>query len=175
LYGDNINSPSLLCSNVALSACAFNTSSYGDEVGFPRHFAQGVNDGIYGNDNSWLGGPSDPAPAIILKFSGAVDITAIAFGRDNSNPANTDRSVGTYNVSVAIENNPDPFNTNYTLIATIQITALTGSAGFITRARHLYPLSSEGCGTIYATALRIETDVGLLIDELEVYGIAVPA
>jgi len=159
-----------LCDNLALGACPFNSSSYGDEENFDKHFGQDVNDGDYGNPSSWIGGPSDPSPFIVLKFFGEVSISAIAFGRDNTGVAG-DRNIGTYTVAVTTDVDPDPFSATFTDVGTITINGDT--AGFTGSLRHQYPLStaSPGCAPISATALKITTSPNsLCIDELEVYG-----
>ncbi|MCW5559383.1 MAG: hypothetical protein KIT22_16330, partial [Verrucomicrobiae bacterium] len=65
-------------------AVAFGSS----ELDYGIHFIRKVNDGLYGNSSSWIsangvGGADDPDPFIGIAFAAPVDITSIAWGRDN--------------------------------------------------------------------------------------------
>ena len=66
----------------------FTSSDLGPLLGIPFHVAANLNDGLYGNANSWIsangiGGTSDLDPFAGLSFGGEVSITNIAWGRDN--------------------------------------------------------------------------------------------
>lgn len=62
--------------------------------GYPIHDLSHLNDGAYGNANSWIGNSGNPAYAGI-KFDGQYTIGSFAFGRDNLGTY-TDRTLGTY-------------------------------------------------------------------------------
>jgi Lamin Tail Domain/CotH kinase protein len=62
--------------------------------GFPIHNFVNLNDGVYGNNNSWIGNSGAPGYAGI-RFAATNTITSIAFGRDNTGGF-ADRTLGTY-------------------------------------------------------------------------------
>jgi hypothetical protein len=72
------------------------------ELGAGIHLITAVNDGLYGNSNSWIGSGVSPN-YIGLNFGGPIAIDRIAWGRDNGNMTTdacggqcADRSLGTY-------------------------------------------------------------------------------
>jgi hypothetical protein len=77
--------------NVALASngtVPFTSSDLGPVLSIPFHVAANLNDGLYGNANSWIsangvGGTSDANPYAALRFSAAVNLSSIAWGRDN--------------------------------------------------------------------------------------------
>lgn len=78
---------------------AISSGELGPQIGLQYHVTANINDGLYGNQYSWIGGNGDAAPwyAGVL-FASPVLITSIAFGRDNGIEASilTDRSDGSY-------------------------------------------------------------------------------
>ncbi len=69
------------------------SSDLGKLLGLEYHLAANVNDGLYGNANSWIGGFGDPAYIAIVLPRRSV-ISGIAFGRDN---------LGSFNLKTAVE------------------------------------------------------------------------
>src|SRR5215207_8939728 len=92
--------------NVALASngtVAFTSGDLGTELGIPFHVAANLNDGLYGNINSWISGSSDAVPYAALRFAASVNLTSIAWSRDNGFAAGdscggtcTDRTLGVY-------------------------------------------------------------------------------
>lgn len=148
--------------NLALGKSAFAK----DDVGVSPHAIAKVNDGLYGNSNSWIAGTLDSFVGINL---GAVPLTIgrVAFGRDNQG-IQTSRADGTYTLQYTTVPNPDATTPD----ASWQTIASITYPGTVTSPilRHLYafPLVS-------ATGFRLRTlgpvfPIG--IDELELYGTA---
>jgi hypothetical protein len=161
----------------------FTSTDLGPAIGVPFHVAANLNDGLYGNANSWIpnfvGG--DPAPFAGLNFNGTVAITNLAWSRDNGNVAAdccggtaTDRALGTYTIQFTSVASPD------------SSTAETGDAAtgwedlgminyrraeapdFNPHLRHRFDVSASGA-PIEATGLRIKVpDANSDIDEIEV-------
>ena len=73
-------------------------------MGIDFHVANNLNDGRYGNSNSWIGGNQDAPVAFAgIQFPEPVEVASVAWGRDNGNNFTdacggqcTDRSLGTY-------------------------------------------------------------------------------
>src|SRR6185436_9901149 len=82
------------------------------ELGFGIHFITKINDGFYGNSSSWisdrgLGAGSDPDPFVGIAFGRSLNLSTLAWGRDNGDTTEggcggtcTDRSIGTYTIQV---------------------------------------------------------------------------
>ncbi len=181
--------------NLALTATAFGTSEYGAGG---VHLISNVNDGNYGNSNSWLGvlDGSDPEPFIGLDFAGTdpVAIESIAFGRDNgnSNPPGTDpgpggvlmdRWAGVYTLQYTLSENPDALTedtgdaaTGWATVGTIDLVRIGEPGEIFEEAwlRHEFDLALDG-GPIMATGVRILAPMGNAIDELEVNPIPEPS
>ena len=176
--------------NAALAvngATAFGSSEYG----FVVHQISNVNDGYYGNSNSWLGSLTagvDPAPFIGIDFAGTepLSIESIAFGRDNGNIAwnGVDRWRGEYALQYTLLADPDKFtldtgnpDTGWANVGTIDLNrfGLEGESMQEPWLRHVYDLAAEGKGPILATGIRILTPYGNAIDELEVNPIPEPS
>jgi hypothetical protein len=173
--------PALAPANDALATngvTAFGSSQYGAGV----HLISNINDGRYGNSNSWLANfpAGDPNPYIGLNFNGTRSISSIAWGRDNGNTVTdacggtcVDRSVGTYTIQVTNVAAPGTGTTEtgnaatgWQTIGTVTIGA--GGNGFTPHLRHRYTLSQNG-SPIDATGLRIKvSDQNLAIDEIEI-------
>ena len=174
-------------SNLATTAgTAFGSSEFG---GGGIHLIANVNDGTYGNSNSWISNFSagDPNPTIGVDLGTTIGITSFAFGRDNGNGAIDDsfagtdgcggscddRTLGLYNIEITTD------GINWTSIGTIdyQFGAddLVGGA-FTEYLRHEFDISTAGGGPINATGLRILVpNNGIAIDEIEIYGIPEPS
>jgi len=162
---------------------AFTSTDLGPAIGVAFHVAANLNDGLYGNANSWIpnfiGG--DPAPFAGLSFGGAVSITNIAWSRDNGNIAGdccggtlADRALGLYTVQITTVANPDATTadtgdaaTGWETVSTIEYRRDEPPA-FNAHLRHRFELSSDG-GGISATGLRILVpNSSSAIDEIEV-------
>jgi hypothetical protein len=63
-------------------------------AGFAIHNVAGLTDGVYGNNNSWIGNSGSPGYAGV-RFGGLFPVGSIAFGRDNLGTFQ-DRTLGQY-------------------------------------------------------------------------------
>ena len=135
--------------------------------GFAAHTIAHLNDGVYGNANSWINNSANSFGGINL--GGLKRFDRIAFGRNNAIPQTTiDRATGLYSLQYTTVPNPDATTTNWTTIGTVD---LGNAALFGTEAsggpakRHLFSFTP-----VQATGMRIVTVVdGSCIDEIEVY------
>jgi hypothetical protein len=176
--------------NRALAAegtVAFTSSDLGPVLSIPFHVAANLNDGLYGNANSWIsangiGGSSDPDPFAGLNFNGLVAITNIAWGRDNGNVAGdccggtlTDRSLGSYRLQFTTVTSPDASTldtgdagTGWEDIGTVTY-ASAAPPFFHPHLRHRFDVAAADGGAIQATGIRIKVSSGAMaIDEIEV-------
>lgn len=186
--GANFSAAGTVPNNLALApgATAISSGELGPQISVPFHRTFNLNDGRYGNANSWIGGDGDPGPFHAgIMLGGLYDVTSIAWGRDNGlDVANgdccggqlTDRSMGTYTIQRTLDGSlwEDVGTVTYNYG---QDGALGG--GFTSWFRNEYSLS-DGNGGILATGLRLlvpGTGIGAggtAIDEIEIYGVAVP-
>ena len=174
--------------NIALASrgtVPFTSSDLGDVLSLAFHRAVNLNDGLYGNANSWIsangaGGSSDPDPFAGLAFPASTNISGIAWGRDNGDSAEraapfTDRTVGTYTLQVTTVASPGGGTaetgdaaTGWANIGTVQYLPGPDDAFFISYLRHRFDVASGG-SPIAATGLRVKVSDGNLdIDEIEV-------
>ena len=91
--GFNPESPAPVPVNLANAqgAIPFTSSDLGPLLGIPFHVAANINDGFYGNANSWIGG-NTPTPYAAIRLNGLATLSSFAFGRDNGNGAFDDSS-----------------------------------------------------------------------------------
>jgi PEP-CTERM motif len=179
--GDNFNAAAVP-SNIALASngsAAIGSGSLGPQIGVPFHVIANLNDGLYGNSNSWIGGDGDPAPFHAgVMFNGLYDVTSMAWGRDNGGEATqfTDRNLGTYTIERTLD------GTSWESIGTVSYNfSEDGVVGgdFTPALRHEFELS-DGDGGVLARGLRLlvpGTGIGAqgtAIDEIEVYGTLIP-
>jgi hypothetical protein len=197
--GFNPESPAPVPANLAIApdATAFTSSDLGPLLPAPFHVALNLNDGLYGNANSWIGGNA-PTPSAAVRLLGLSNITSFAFGRDNGNGAFDDstpgtdacngqcddRSLGIYTVQITRVAFPDPTTedtgdaaTGWQTIGTLEYIASEDAVpgeGFTAHLRHEYEIAA-GAAPIQATGFRLLVprtglDGGTAIDEIELYG-----
>lgn len=182
LYG----TPGLVLTNLSLTyeggaadaarnLAAGKTAFAKDEIGLAPHAISQINDGLYGNSKSWIGGTGDTFIGIALGQSRVID--RIAFGRDNANSAAQftyrDRTSGTYilqytTVTAPTAATPDA---SWTTLGSAQFGS-GGEPNFTNPAlRHEFVFAG-----VAATGIRIKVLPtfpnfnGLIaIDELEIY------
>jgi hypothetical protein len=181
------NSPDLGAgpsNNVALASNG--TTAFGSsELDFGVHFIRNVNDGLYGNSHSWIANFTipDPEPYVGLRFASSVNVSSIAWSRDNGDTAEgpctggtcTDRNVGIYTLQYTTVAVPDASTadtgdaaTGWASIGTIQYQGGVDDANFTGYLRHRFDVAAGG-GAIAATGLRIKvSDASIAIDEVEV-------
>ena len=129
-----------------------------------------LNDGLYGNSNSWIGNSEDSFAGV--RFALPQTIERLAFGRDNTGGF-ADRADGYYLVQYTRDANPDETTPDTSWIDIGP--AFIGAADADRALRHEYsfdPVSD-------VTGLRIITPgngigTGRAIDELEVYAVPEP-
>lgn len=142
-------------------------------AGIAIHNYLHLNDGIYGNNNSWIGNSGNPGYAG-LRFGGLFTIRNIAFGRDNLG-AFADRCLGLYTLqytrvavpgtSTAATGNPD---TGWATVGTLEYQGPGVGVFNAPSRRHQF-----GFTPVEATGLRLLVPSvgiggGTCIDELEV-------
>ncbi len=179
--------------NVALASngtVPFTSSDLGPLIGIPFHVAANLNDGLYGNIYSWISGNA-PDPFAALRFTSLVNVTNIAWGRDNGLGIGDscggtcgDRAVGTYTLqytSIEFPGQPDGTtaetgdpSTGWATIGTIEYLPGTEDANFTSYLRHRFDITENG-NRISASGIRLKVaDGSLAIDEIEVNPIPDP-
>ena len=183
--------------NLALGsngATAFSGSDLGPQLGIPFHVADNLNDGFYGNANSWIGADENPfAPVQFagVALGGEFDVASVAWGRDNGNNTKDacggqciDRSVGSYTLQFTRIENPDAntsdtgdATTGWQTLGTVELVRDTDD--FKSYLRSEFNVS-DGDGGVLATGIRLLVPGtglagGTAIDEIEVYAIPEPS
>jgi len=161
--------------NIALYGTAFAKDAL---TGYPQHQIAHLNDGKYGNSNSWIAGSNNSFAGIA--FDRPYDITSIAFGRDNGGEAQqyTDRYVGQYVLQYTRVPNPNAStpDTDWITIGEFNYLGIPAadSTGYL---RHLYTFDRIND----VTGIRILTISAagggnlICIDEIEVGAVPEPA
>lgn len=186
--------PAMVPVNVARAdqgavAFADNNSSLGAEAALAIHFIPDLNDGIYGNSDSWISNTAAPHFAGI-RFNGAQNVASIAFGRDNGRDEASgdccggqlsDRWQGTYTLQYTTAANPNETtpDASWTTIGTLNYVSADDTAiggGFTPWFRHRYEVAENGAPIAGATGIRIlvpgggfDGTSGTDIDEIEVF------
>ncbi len=155
--------------NLALTSTAFAKDVIGGGAFAPTHTIGGLNDGVYGNANSWIG--DSEASFAGLNFNGSYAIQGVAFGRDNTGNFG-DRAAGTYLLQYTNVASPGAgtADSDWTTIGNIYY----DTVGLDAADRHEYSFAP-----VTATGLRLRVsgngmDGGIAIDELEVYAVPEP-
>jgi Lamin Tail Domain/CotH kinase protein len=142
-------------------------------VGYPIHVYTHLDDGVYGNSNSWIGNSGNPGYAGI-GFGGMYTINSIAFGRDNLGNY-SDRTLGLYTLQytrVAAPGTTTVFtgnaDTGWDTIGTLNYQGAGGGLFTSPSRRHRFTFTP-----VDATAIRLLVPgtglgAGTCIDELEV-------
>jgi hypothetical protein len=103
LVGDgSVNGPTPDLGLSSLGVTAFASSDFTNGITYPQHQISHLNDGVYGNSNSWIAG-ADASPAAGLDFGTrsalpAVSLSAFAFSRNEGGFTYGDRVTATYTV-----------------------------------------------------------------------------
>ncbi len=128
--------------------------------GFGFYTIPHLNDGLYGEPNSWIGTTTNTFAGINLGAT-PVPVNRLAFSRDNQGIL-TDRSVDFYIIQYTTTPNPNETTTAWTNIGAIDYRSPSiGNSAL----RHLFSFP-----TVNATGLRIITATpGTAIDEIELY------
>lgn len=141
--------------------------------GFPIHNYLGLTDGLYGNNNSWIGNSGSPGYAGV-SLAGLRTVGSVAFGRDNTGTYG-DRTLGTYTLQytrvaapgtgTAVTGNAD---TGWATVGTLNYQgAGTGLFAYPSR-RHRFTFTP-----VTATGIRLVVPgtgigSGTCVDELEI-------
>ena len=140
---------------------------------YGNHATVNLNDGKYGNNNSWIGAGLPPAAVATSGFVGIafkepVSIGGIAWGRDNQDQFK-DRCIGTYTVQYTAALNPgkDTPASEWKTIGTITYDDKTVTPNL----RHKYRFAEPVTATAILLLVPIvwSTGAGTCIDELEIY------
>ena len=115
--------------NFATAGVAFSSGDLGPELGIGFHVAANLNDGFYGNANSWIGADAGVAPFHVgVSFGGTREIARVAWGRDNGNNETDacggqciDRAGGLYTIQVTQDGDPAT-TANWTTVGTVEYT-----------------------------------------------------
>lgn len=184
--------------NVALAAngaTAIGSSELGPELGIDNHLIDRVNDGFYGNGNSWISASGDGQPFIGVALGGSVEIERIAWGRDNGNGAIdgsdpgsdacggqcVDRANGLYELQITTVANPDSGTPDgdWTTVGTFDHRSNEDDEVgelFTWYLRHEFSVATADGSPISATGVRLLVPQaglagGTAVDEIEVYGV----
>jgi hypothetical protein len=154
--------------NLALTGTAF-AKDLINGGGYPAHDSIGnLNDGLYGNDNSWIGETAGSFAGVA--FSAAASIDRIAFGRDNTG-AFADRSGGAYVLQYTTVPSPDALTLDASWITMGNIWLNGDSLDSADRHEYSFaPVTATGVRLLVGGA---GVASGRAIDELEVYA-AIP-
>jgi hypothetical protein len=175
--GDNFGIPAVP-NNLALASngsAAIGSGSLGPQLGIPFHVIANLNDGLYGNSNSWIGADADQPPFHAgVMLNGLYDVSSIAFGRDNLGQFG-DRNLGTYTLQRTLDGSS--WENLGTINYMFSMDEVAGG-GFTSQLRHEFELS-DGDGGVLARGLRLLVPGtglggGTAIDEIEIYGTFVP-
>jgi hypothetical protein len=152
--------------NIGLTSTAFAKDLLGNGSFAPTHTIPNLNDGVYGNGNSWIGDTESSFAG--LNFNGSFTVNQAAFGRDNTG-AFGDRSGGTYLLQYTTAANPGAAtpDASWNTIGAIYY----DHNGVDSADRHLYsfpPVTATGMRLV-APGNGIGT--GAAIDEFEVYAV----
>ncbi len=127
--------------------------------GYAAHTIPHLNDGIYGNPNSWIGNSANSFCGI--SFATSRQIGRVAFGRDNTGTY-SDRTLGAYTVQFTTVANPSAAtpDASWTSIGLLTVDENIPSPSL----RHVYEFPP-----VNATGLRLLVPSGACVDELEFY------
>lgn len=154
-----------------LAAVSNNARAFAKDViaGYPEHAIAHLNDGIYGNANSWVAGSGQSF--IGIAFSEPTTFDALAFGRDNTGIYADDRFTGLYTFQYTTSLAPGALtsDSDWVSFGVVYLDSFyPDGTGYL---RHRYEFSP----ITGATGMRILIDgVGIGIDELEVYLVPEP-
>lgn len=162
-------------------ATVITSSDLGPLLGLNYHLAENVNDGLYGNANSWISGFGEPAYAAVV-FRRPSLISGIAFGRDNLG-ATDDRCLGIYTIQFTKVPTPTAETgdtgdaaSGWQTIGTVDYLSSEDrerGGAFTAYLRHKFKVGVSGGGPLTGvTAIRIivAAAANQALDEVEVFG-----
>jgi autotransporter-associated beta strand protein len=173
--------------NIALSGQG-STAFAGSQLNSTSHATINVNDGVYGNNRSWIGTLGGSSNYVAVSFPTAQSLSSIAWGRDNGRDSTatptgggdtanatagqfTDRTAGTYTLQFTTVASPGTSTptVDWTTIGTITLSSTTAGS-FTPWFRHEYDLRTAANAPIAGvTGVRLIAPSSNAIDELEAY------
>lgn len=198
--GDNFSAAEVAAVPANLATAPGASAIASGELGLGIHVTTALNDGRYGNSNSWIGGEGNSPAYAGIAIGGTFNLTSFAFGRDNGNNVTDpqsngylgqlpDRSLGIYTLQFTTVASPSTaadtgssatgWQTFGTLNYAADDDAALGSA-FTSYFRHEFDVGLAAGGGLTATGFRILvpgtgiSPAGTAIDEIELFGTAVP-
>ncbi len=139
--------------------------------GYPTiHNIPHLNDGVYGNANSWIGNSTNSFCGINLGAT-PVEVAGLAFGRDNQGTY-TDRTDGTYTIQYTTVPNPTAAtpSASWTTVGTLTYAGASTPFFSLPSQRHRYEFPA-----VSATGIRMVCSTnGICVDEIELYGPRLP-
>ena len=154
--------------NVALVSSGATAFARNVIAGYTQHTIAHLNDGLYGNDHSWLAGSAGSFSGVA--FSAPHTIGSVAFSRDNGGETNqyTDRIAGLYKLQVTHAPNPDATTPadQWTTVAYVYYgQRVPDATGYL---RHRYDFDPVDNVTGVRILVSADGDA-IAIDELEAY------
>jgi hypothetical protein len=154
-----------------LASAANGAKAFAKDVisGYVEHAIDHLNDGVYGNANSWVAGSDETFVGIT--FAQPTRFDSLAFGRDNTGVL-TDRFSGLYTFQYTTIANPgaSSADSDWISFGVVYIDSLYPDTTGYLRHRFEFPQITGATGV----RIRIE-GVGVGIDELEVYSVPEPS
>ena len=159
------------------NATPFALDELADEGVYPIHTIAHLTDGVYGNDNSWIGIAASSTLEkgfVGVDLGGTFLIDRFAFGRDNLGEYD-DRASGLYLLQYTTVENPDETTPDEAWMDLGQINSfLFGTECESMSLRHLFefsPVLASGIRLVVPTVWTQNSGIATAIDELEVYGV----
>jgi len=143
---------------------------------YVAHATPHLNDGFYGNSNSWIG--RNPSSTLGKGFAG-IDlgglhsVDSIAFGRSNTG-SHTDRCLGLYTLQCTTVPDPDETtpDSDWTTIGTLDYQSVGGTNFAEPARRHRYtfdPVAATGVRLVVPYVWNQDVSLATCIDEIELY------
>ena len=141
-------------------AVPFSSSELGAELGIPFHRSVNINDEVYGNSNSWIGGDANPYPRpfVGVALNSPSTIESLAFGRSNLTSGDpcaggvcTDRTLGLYELQYTTEPGPAAAtpDASWVSIATLDYQSAGGGNFTQPHARHRFNFAPVNLSLIH--------------------------
>jgi hypothetical protein len=162
--------------NVALASNG--ATAFGQDQLGGAHTIANINDGLYGNSESWIGATN--SSFVGVAFNGPKEINQIAFSRDNTGGF-ADRDIGSYTLQYTLDGLVIDSNGLLTNSPTWQTIDVIDYVGFLaddssTSIRHLFEFDPiAGVRGVRIITNADPNSFNLAIDELEANAIPEPA
>ena len=137
--------------------------------GFPAHRIPHINDGVYGNNNSWIGNSQNSYCAV--SFGAELKtVRGIAWGRDNTGTF-SDRTLGNYTVQYTTTPNPSAATPEsaWVTVGSINYTGPSGTLFSLPSRRHRFNFAPVDATGVRLICPGSGVGSGACVDELELY------